>query len=57
VLMIEKFLDQLRTDLGTRGCDFVMTSVVRDPVVGRCRLPVPKPELKARLVSAFETKM
>ena len=27
------------------------------PLVGRCRLPVSKPELKARLVSALETKM
>jgi hypothetical protein len=25
--------------------------------VGRCRLQLPKPELKARLVSALETKM
>jgi hypothetical protein len=25
--------------------------------VGRCRLPVSKPELKARLVSTLETKM
>jgi hypothetical protein len=27
------------------------------PVVGRCRLTVSKPELKARLVSALETRM
>ena len=27
------------------------------PVVGRCRLTVSKPELKARLVSVLETKM
>jgi hypothetical protein len=26
-------------------------------LVGRCRLTVPKPELKARLVSALETKI
>jgi hypothetical protein len=26
-------------------------------MVGRCRLTVSKPELKARLVSALETKM
>mgnify|MGYP002809549998 CR=1 FL=1 len=25
--------------------------------VGRCRLPVSKPELKARLISTLETKM
>jgi hypothetical protein len=28
-----------------------------DDTVGRCRLTVSKPELKARLVSALETKM
>jgi len=27
------------------------------PMVGRCRLTVSKPDLKARLVSALETKM
>ena len=27
------------------------------PKVGRCRLPVSKPELKARLVAALETKL
>ena len=30
---------------------------VQAPKVGRCRLPVSKPELKARLLSALETEM
>jgi hypothetical protein len=30
---------------------------VRETLVGRCRLTVSKPELKARLVSALQTKM
>jgi len=33
-----------------------MSSVSNASMVGRCRLTVSKPELKARLVSALETK-
>jgi hypothetical protein len=35
----------------------VLKGIVLQRMVGRCRLPVSKAELKARLVSALETEM
>jgi hypothetical protein len=51
--LIEEVLESVRRLGGMGGCRAI---IVADGVkVGRCRLPVSKPVLKAPMVSAFET--
>jgi hypothetical protein len=40
-----------------QGCEWAATTCSYAAAIWRCRLPVSKPELKARLVSALETNM
>ena len=53
----DKPISKFAFKINLRCYNEVVTSWRFTTEVGRCRFPVSKPELKARLVSALETKM
>jgi GTPase Era involved in 16S rRNA processing len=53
----ELMLKSVRNAMSNADVLLIIVDAMRDPMVGRCRLTASKPEMKARLVSALETKM
>jgi hypothetical protein len=51
---VRRYMMETARAAGPRGAKSLRAGAI---MVGRCRFTVSKPELKARLVSALETKM